>query len=174
MVKKVPLQIRRISATVCFAVLFIIIVSKISDIFERKYSYSKYYDFYQQKQDFDVLFLGTSHVLNAVYPMELWRDHGIISYNLANHSENICTNYWQLRNALDHTKPKAVVIDLYAVDGDDKVNDRYLHNFTDEVPFSLTKMKMVQDLLEPEKRPEYLFRGLETFYRVGKGCGASG
>ena len=157
MVKKVPLQIRRISATVCFALLFIIIVAKISDIFERKYSYSKYYDFYQQKQDFDVLFLGTSHVLNAVYPMELWRDHGIISYNLANHSENICTNYWQLRNALDHTKPKAVVIDLYAVDGDGKVNDRYLHNFTDEVPFSLTKIKLVQDLLEPEKRPEYLF-----------------
>ncbi len=82
MVKKVPLQIRRISATVCFAVLFIIIVSKISDIFERKYSYSKYYDFYQQKQDFDVLFLGTSHVLNAVYPMELWRDHGIIIWQI--------------------------------------------------------------------------------------------
>ena len=36
MVKKVPLQIRRISATVCFAVLFIIIVSKISDIFVKE------------------------------------------------------------------------------------------------------------------------------------------
>ena len=59
-----------------------------------------YYDFYQQEQDFDVLFLGTSHVLNAVYPMELWRDYGIVSYNMANHSENICT----LKLKIDKTR----------------------------------------------------------------------
>lgn len=157
MVKKIPLTIRRAAAVVCFMALLTVVLVKTSDLFERKYSDSKYYDFYQQEQDFDVLFLGTSHVLNAVYPMELWRDYGIVSYNMANHSENICTNYWQLRNALDHTSPKVVVIDLYAIDGDSKVNEKYLHNFTDAMPLSLTKVEMVNDLLEPSKRVEYLF-----------------
>lgn len=157
MVKKVPLKIRRAVATVCFMALFVFILGRTSDVLERKYSYTKYYDFYHQKQDFDVLFLGTSHVLNAVYPMELWRDYGIVSYNMANHSENICTNYWQLRNALAYTDPKVVVIDLYAVDGDGKVNEQYLHNLTDAMPLSATKIEMVNDLLEPGKRAEYLF-----------------
>ena len=112
MFRKIPVWVRRAAATACFCVLLIAVVGATQSLFERKYSYTKYYDFYQQKQDFDVLFLGTSHVLNAVYPMDLWRDYGIVSYNMANHSENICTNYWQLRNALQYTKPKVVVIDL--------------------------------------------------------------
>ena len=49
------------------------------------------------------------------------------------------------------------MIDLYAVDGESKVNEQYLHNFTDEMPFSMLKVQMVWDLLEPEKRIEYLF-----------------
>ena len=146
------IKFRRVLAVLCFSLLLILVVGVTQKLFERKYSYSKYYDFYQQEEDFDVLFLGTSHVINAVYPMELWRDYGIVSYNMANHSENICTNYWQLRNALQFTTPKVVVIDLYAVDGDSKVNEQYLHNFTDAMPFSMLKVKMVQDLLEPGKR----------------------
>lgn len=157
MFRRIPVQVKRAAATVCFCIVLVVITGVTQQVFERKYSYVKYYDFYQQEQDFDVLFLGTSHMLNAVYPMELWRDYGIVSYNLANHSENICTNYWQLRNALQYTTPKVVVVDLYAVDGDSKVNEQYLHNFLDEVPFSMTKLEMVRDLLEPEKRVEYLF-----------------
>ena len=157
MFRKIPERVRRVTATVCFCVILAAVTGATQRLFERKYSYTKYYDFYQQEQDFDVLFLGTSHVLNAVYPMELWRDYGIVSYNMANHSENICTNYWQLRSALRYTKPKVVVVDLYAVDGDSKVNEQYLHNFLDQVPFSPLKVEMVCDLLEPEKRVEYLF-----------------
>lgn len=157
MFRKIPVQVRRAAATVCFCMLLAVVVGVTQKLFERKYSYTKYYDFYHQEQDFDVLFLGTSHVLDAVYPMELWRDYGIVSYNMANHSENICTNYWQLRNALRYTKPRVVVIDLYAVDGDGKVNEQYLHNFLDEVPFSPLKVEIVRDLLEPEKHVEYLF-----------------
>lgn len=151
------IKLKRIAASILFVALVLLLLAKTDALFERKYSYSKYYDFYEQKQDFDVLFLGTSHVINAVYPMELWRDYGIVSYNLANHSENICTNYWQLVNALKYTTPKVVVIDLYAVDGDSKVNVKYLHNFTDNMPLSLTKIRMVMDLLEPADWAEYLF-----------------
>jgi hypothetical protein len=157
MVTKVPVKLRRIIATVAFIICVISVMSITSKIFERKYSYSKYYDFYNQDEDFDVLFFGTSHVINAIYPMELWRDYGIVSYNMSNHSENICTNYWQLINALKYTTPKVVVVDLYAVDGDGKVNEKYLHNVMDSMPFSITKVRMTMDLLEKDKWAEYLF-----------------
>lgn len=148
---------KKIASLVIFLVLFLCIFSKVDRLFERKYSYTKYADFYAQKENFDVLFFGTSHVLNAIYPMELWNDYGIVSYNMANNSENICTNYWQLKNILEYTTPKVVVVDLYAVDGDSKVNLKYLHNLTDRLPLSINKIKMVMDLLPKEEWAEYLF-----------------
>lgn len=148
---------KKIASIVIFVVLFFVILTNVDKVMERKYSYQKYTDFYEQKEDFDVLFMGTSHVINAIYPMELWKEYGIVSYNMANHSENICTNYWQLKHALKYTKPKVVVVDLYAIDGDGKANETYLHNLTDTMPFSLTKIGLVTDLLPVEKWPEYLF-----------------
>lgn len=150
-------KFKKFVGVILFSVIFIGILSCCDKLFERKYSYSKYADFYAQEEDFDVLFLGTSHVINAIYPMELWDEYGIVSYNMANHSENICMNYWQLKNALKYTNPKLVVVDLYAVDSDSKVNLKYFHNFTDMVPMSLFKLQMVMDLLPKEEWAEYFF-----------------
>lgn len=150
-------KIKKIFITFLFCFILLIMLWTLDAVFERKYSRQKYEDFYIEKEDFDVLFLGTSHVINAIYPMELWERYGITSYNMANHSENICVNYWQLVNALRYTKPKVVVVDLYAIDADAKVNLKYLHNFTDTIPAFDTKMRMVMDLLPKEEWPEYLF-----------------
>lgn len=149
---------KRISCSICFILLLVTVLTLLGSIVERKYSYEKYADFYEEEQQFDVLFLGTSHQLNAILPMELWNDYGIVSYNLANYSEPIRTNYWQLINAIKQNgKPKVVVIDLYAVDNGSKINTSSLHNFLDSVPFSLTKIRMVTDLLPKEDWVEYLF-----------------
>ena len=86
------IKFRRVLAVLCFSLLLILVVGVTQKLFERKYSYSKYYDFYQQEEDFDVLFLGTSHVINAVYPMELWRGVGVVSFNIGKHFINIRTN----------------------------------------------------------------------------------
>lgn len=150
-------KLKKIVSTCLFILILIFILTKVDATMERKYSYQKYKDFYNQKEDFDVLFFGTSHMINAIYPMELWNEYGIVSYNMANHSENICTNYWQLKNALKYTTPKVVVVDLYAIDGDNKVNLKYLHNLTDTMPFTLTKCRLVFDLLPKDQWAEYLF-----------------
>ena len=83
----------------------------LTSLFELKGARIKYEDFYAQEEDFDVLFLGTSHVINAVYPMELWEDYGIVSYNMAGHGNKMPTTYWVFENALLETTPKLVVID---------------------------------------------------------------
>ena len=63
----------------------------------------------------DVLFFGNSHMGNAVYPMELWRNQGIVSYNLAGFGHRIASTYWVMKNALDEAQPKLVVIDCHSL-----------------------------------------------------------
>lgn len=60
-----------------------------------------------------MLFMGTSHVLNAVYPMELWNDYGIVSYNFGGHGNYLPTTYCIMKNALEYTTPKLMVIDCF-------------------------------------------------------------
>lgn len=125
----------------------------LSDITERKDSKSKFNDFYSQEEDYDVLFLGSSHVLNGIYPMELWKDYGIISYNMAGHGNRMAMNYWILKNALEYTNPKLVVVDCYMLGRDEKRGTiDQLHMSTDHIPYSETKAEMIQDLVEDEEQ----------------------
>lgn len=110
-IKAVISCIITVSLTVCF--LF-----HLTDLMERKSSDVKYSDFFKQDEDFDVLFMGSSHVINAVYPMELWDDYGIVSYNFGGHANQMPTTYWVMENALEYTNPKVVVIDCCLLAGE--------------------------------------------------------
>ena len=62
-----------------------LIVMGLSRVFERKTSAQMYDAFFDAKENFDVLFLGTSHTSNGVLPLQLWQEQGIGSYNMAGH-----------------------------------------------------------------------------------------
>lgn len=143
--------------TIAFIAIFLVIFGNVNRLFMDKYSYIKYKDFYNEKENLDVLFLGTSRMVNGVDPMELWHDWGIASYNLANYSETISTNYWQLVNALQYTQPKVVVLDLFASHTEYTVNDAMLHHFTDAMPMTKTKIRTVMNLEDKNRWDEYLF-----------------
>lgn len=122
----------------------------IATLTESKTSHSKLADFFEQKEDVDVLFMGTSHVLNGIYPMELWNDYGIVSYNFGGHACLIPTQYWIMKNALDYTEPELIVIDCYALEYETKISyplDR-AHMLLDEFPISENKINAINDLLQ--------------------------
>lgn len=125
----------------------------LSDITERKESKKKFEEFYEQKADYDVLFLGSSHVLNGIYPMELWNDYGIVSYNMGTHGGRSAGSYWVLKNALDYTTPKLVVVDCFMISMDEKISSaEKLHMATDHISLSKNKIKMVYDMVDDEER----------------------
>ena len=134
----------------------------LSRVVERKNSYYKEADFFEEESDFDVLFLGTSHVMNGIFPMKLWNDDGIVSYNLGGHGNYLPVTYWVLKNALDYTDPKVVVIDCLQLRHDGKgvngTESDYQHILFDAFPFSLNKYNAMRDLF-PETRNmlEYLW-----------------
>ena len=134
------------------AILIIILcfcLSGLAKLVEDKGSTIKYNSFFSSKDDYDVLFFGTSHVINGVFPMELWNDDGITSYNMAGHANTIATTYWMLKNSLDYASPKLAVIDCYGLSKDEKIGDNYnfIHTSFDEFPLSRTKVAAIDDLM---------------------------
>ena len=145
-------HIKQIVSCIMAVAVTIAMLGAVENVIERKASVRKNHDFFEQKKDFDVLFLGTSHVINGVYPMELWNDYGIVSYNLAGHSTPIASSYWVLKNALDYTKPEVVVVDCLAIRDGIKVSSEfdYMHILFDAFPFSVNKVRAVNDLLSED------------------------
>ena len=138
-----------------FAVAILVIwgLETLADITERKDSKNKFNDFYQQEADYDVLFFGSSHVLNGIFPMELWNNYGLVSYNMAGYGNRMAMNYWMLKNALEYTSPKLVVVDCYMLGKDEKTGTiDQLHMSTDHIPYSETKVEMIRDLVEEEEQ----------------------
>ncbi|WP_026488652.1 hypothetical protein [Butyrivibrio sp. XBB1001] len=145
-------KIKKILVFMFTLILLGVALGSITPLFERKASYEKYADFFDEREDIDVWFLGSSHMLNAVFPMQLWKDYGIVSYNFGGHSSQIATSYWVMENALNYKTPKVVVIDGYLLSSEWKASDifSYLHLSFDAFPISKTKIMAVNDLLNDE------------------------
>ncbi|MDO4961526.1 MAG: SGNH/GDSL hydrolase family protein [Eubacteriales bacterium] len=137
------------AAECCLTVLLhIFALWFLTRLLERKEARTKYEPFFAEEQDFDVLFLGSSHMLNAVLPMEMYSHDGIVSYNLAGSGNFLPTTYWVLENALDYTTPQAVVVDCYFLNKDYAIrNVSQNHVSFDAFPLSRNKIRAVRDLL---------------------------
>ncbi|MCR5420875.1 MAG: hypothetical protein K6E98_07715 [Lachnospiraceae bacterium] len=107
----------------CAVFLSILIVSLyfINKILESKYiiknsrwpTTSSYNQFYRMEKDsIDVLFLGSSVVVNSFIPQEIYNDYGIRSYNLGSEQQSLFISYYWLKEALRYQKPKVVVLDV--------------------------------------------------------------
>ena len=136
--------------SVCFLVLLIGVIALASVVTERKASRIKYQPLLDRPQDYDVLFVGDSHMINGVYPMELWNDYGIASYNLACIGNTLPVSYWTMMNALDYAQPKLVVIGVNDVEYEHKLtgSSSDVHTALDGLPLTRTKIRAIEDLMD--------------------------
>lgn len=158
---------------VLFFLIVLLLLGLAADLTERKDSRNKYSDFMELSEQVDVLFLGSSHVLNGINPIQLYSEYGIASYNMGKPGGMVTESYWTLMNALDYCTPKCVVIDLWALDRDyqyvDVMNGQeteettrnsvsLLHTNMDVWPLGRTKIAAVNDLIsDPEIKKEFLW-----------------
>ncbi len=115
--------------------------------------------FFTQDTEYDVLFYGSSHVTNGIYPMYLWESMGIPSYNLSGHGCRPSMAYWLLKMTLPYHKPKAAVLDvLFSWEENSELTVSLAHNILDPFPASITKTQAILDLYAGEaQRGELLF-----------------
>ena len=140
-------------------ILVIVSVFLVSRLMEYKEARYKNKDFFAQKKDLDVIFLGSSHVVNGILPMEIWDEYGIPSYNLASHGSIMPVNYWTLRCAAREASPKVVVLDCYSISHDYKTNPEnysFVHLALDSFPYSAVKKEAIEDLLDDEIADEII------------------
>lgn len=118
----------------------------------------KYGAFFADEQGFDVFFLGTSRMMDGVSPMELWRDYGVTSYNLANSSEVLEVTEQVLDLAMDTHVPGIAMIDVFYVSHrmDEVWTYPYRHVFYDEIPLSRAKFDAVRATLPRSKWLEFM------------------
>ncbi len=161
--------------TFIFLVLLAGVLATVMLVTERKTSYMKNKDFFEEakKDHLDVLFIGSSHVINGINPLDLYEEYGITSYNLGGHGSLLKESYWQLIRALDYCKPDYVVVDCFMMDRNyEYVDEMYeetpeefrqaaisqLHLNMDAYPLSKLKIAAVKDLVhDPEIQKQYLF-----------------
>lgn len=146
--------------TAFMAILTAVIFRGVFHCLEGKETYVKNGDFLRTAEECDVLFCGTSHMTTEIYPMELWKEYGITSYNISGYGHPMAMSYWTLMNALDYAEPETVVIDCFTVETDKKVvsDEKFMHFTLDGIPFSRTKVKAVCDLYDEfDERVEYLW-----------------
>lgn len=138
-----------LSAAVFLAAL-VLLVGGASRILEYKGGREKIIPFIERADQIDVLFFGDSHAYSAIYPMELWADYGITSYNMANYNLTIPSSYWVMRQALTYCTPKVVVLDVNQIWEQAKLGPSSgdLHTGLDGFPLSRLKIEAILDLMD--------------------------
>lgn len=118
--------------------------------------------YFESDKDFDVIFLGPSHMYNGVLPMELWAEYGISSYNWGYSNSTPAQSYYLLKDVIKYSKPKVVVIDTFGiVEYEGLGNGKYRndgrmqsHVVFDGFPLSLNKVKAAYDIFDDYDHPE--------------------
>ncbi len=145
----------RCLAALSFLLIFALALTFVSDVLRGRDTPVFYTE---KKNSLDVLFLGSSHMLNGVSPMELWAEYGMASCNLSENGQLLPVTYYVLMDALDRQNPKLVVLDVYKVVQDTLFDTKsYLHTSIDCMPMGPAKLQAVYDLLPPGERMEFLF-----------------
>ncbi|WP_024867309.1 hypothetical protein [Butyrivibrio sp. FCS014] len=160
---------------ILFLAMLAFCVTAASILVKRKDSDHKYADFFDKaaQDQIDVLFFGSSHVINACNPCVLFEDYGITSYNMGGHGSVMQATYWELMEALNYTTPKYVVVDTFLMQKDYKFLDvmeenateddpnvalEQLHLNMDAWPTDHIKLAAVTDMIQsPLRRMEFLF-----------------
>lgn len=154
-------KLKKVAVSLCFVIVLGIILSRVSFVFERKESEERYSEFWQEPGDYDVWFIGTSHIYDSIDPMMLWKQHGIRSFDLAAPGSLMPQTYWTMMCALQYGEPKVMVLDPHKA----RFNDRRqmkeeigtVHTGFDSIPFSLLKIRGICDIFDTwEERFEYI------------------
>ena len=97
------------------------------------------------RNEFDVIFFGSSNTYCSFNPLVLWEETGLKSYVFATQNQPIWATYYYMKDAFKRQTPKLAVLDVLMLTKhteyyDDGVN----YSFADDFPFSWDKLRLIQ------------------------------
>lgn len=113
----------------------------------------------EERNQFEVMFFGSSHAYAAFSPLELWEETGVKSYVLATQQQPLWATYTYIREALKTQSPALVVVDCRMAFGDQEYyGDGVNYSYMDDIPLSWNKAELaLQSVPDTEGRLALLF-----------------
>lgn len=115
---------RKLLKSILFIFVLLLLINVLSGIFLPKWLYmdnpedwdgqtNQYTTFYKlPSNSIDVILLGASTTMYAVYPIELYASKGIVSYSLASPRQQMAASYYWLKEAAKTQSLQCVVLDI--------------------------------------------------------------
>lgn len=133
-----------------FVLIFAVILGSVTFVMNEKSGISTFHNI-QNNNNIDIVFCGTSHMLNGLLPLELYKNYGIAAYNISTSGQPFKSSCEVLKDAILHNNLKLVVIDLLAITwefGDETSWEKihpYYHRVTDNFCY-LSKIKAAYNI----------------------------
>ncbi len=144
--KKTFCRILGLLLTLC---LLVGMLAYLGELTRLKNKTNFYEEFVNTPRQYDVLFFGSSHVQDGIFPMELWAETGITSYNMAHMTARMGGLYWIIRCVLEHASPQVIVVDTFMIEEDIPVELTFFQDAMAALPFSVNKIRAAYDLCPP-------------------------
>ncbi len=154
-VKHILFALIRTALFIALAALIFVLLSHVMKNKDDEELTGAYFDY--PKGTFDVVFLGPSVMHYGVYPLELWENYGIASYNMSSANQTVPETYYLLKEIIERDHPKLIVYDTTIFKEDFKIqNYANLHFVADRMPyFSENRKAMIEDMIPEEDREEF-------------------
>lgn len=150
---------------VAFCLIFLFTFFPIQEIFVRK-SLEKPWDmtnkisgFYNEpKDEFAVMYFGSSHAYASFSPLKVWKQTGIKSYVFATQMQPMWASVAYLKEALKTQHPALVILECNMLYEDSEyAADSTNSSFMDDIPLSANKIALAQAAAERGGRFPLLF-----------------
>lgn len=153
---------------ILLTLILTVILAALSPIFVYKTQHKGKLDegLYLSDDQYDVVFMGSSHMNGAMDPNVIWHQQGITSFNYATGGQPIDATYYLLKDVLAKHKSPIVVLDVFYLGMTTEYGERGLvSNALDNMRFSQNKLGAIWNCTPPEDRLLYLLPVLKYHFR---------
>lgn len=146
-----------------FIVVFIILFFSVQSVLHQRFDghMAKRNESYleEEQNSIDVLFFGTSEIYDGITPLELYKENGITSFNLASVGKSAIADYYQLLWALETQSPKVVVLDFASLYNQDvaKILFRNVYSYLPDRKLANQMLDDICELYTDEDKLSYIF-----------------
>ena len=154
---------KKITACILVAVLLIGALYIVQRLLVPKYQTgivegSMVEEYYKDRSDHEVLFVGDCEVYENFSTIELWRQYGITSYIRGSAQQLTWQSYYLLEDALKYETPKVVVFNVLALKYNEPQSEAYNRMSIDGMKWSMSKVNDIKaSMTDEENFVDYIF-----------------
>ena len=167
---------RTLTRIISIVIILVIVLGLLTRLVMPKYSQdvvegNMIAEFYEEKMDHDVIFIGDCEVYENFSPAVLWQEYGINSYIRGSAEQLMWQSYYLLEETLKYEKPDVVVFNVLAMEFNEPQMESYNRMTLDGMKWSMSKVNDIKaSMMEDESFIEYVFPILRYHSRITDLC----